>query len=327
MQNSMGSWLAEAARCVSEIFRGRDVGWEGLVEECARIGVSNGGLPSCADASCDLANPSHIDVGDSWRSYAVWTQQRAIGHVSGWWFLVRQLPLTSLPVPHSLPHFILYVPFLWQFPDVGLAIELSDSVAISWDGREVSHCTSVATSKQVPDDALLSIFFSLPTNVVNAAERKQEMKAALQARVLSTPGSTPELQVGQHVWAKWWVDRATVDGWYRATAMVSKISPAGVTVSWTGRKGTHTALTWHQAHNMLVRAGRLAPFGAGKSQPIGEELVGRKISVYWPGDDRMYGGSVASFDVALGTHRIIYNDGDDLWELLGSVDAPEYVVA
>ena len=80
----------------------------------------------------------------------------------------------------------------WQFPDVGLAIELTDSVCISWDGREVMHCTSAPTSQH---DDLLSLFFSLPSNVVRAAQRRTEMCEALRARAESDPAATPQLKV------------------------------------------------------------------------------------------------------------------------------------
>ena len=69
------------------------------------------------------------------------------------------------------PLFVLHAALLCapQFPDVGLAIELDDSCAISWDGRECAHCTSAPT--EVGGNELLSLFFSLPTNVMNAAQR------------------------------------------------------------------------------------------------------------------------------------------------------------
>jgi hypothetical protein len=53
----MASWLSEAARSMGNIFSGKDVGWEELCAEAQRVGINHGGLPSCADASCGLANP------------------------------------------------------------------------------------------------------------------------------------------------------------------------------------------------------------------------------------------------------------------------------
>ena len=99
MLNSMASWLAQAATAMGAIFKGKDVGWEHLVEACKAVSVSNGGLPSCADASCNLANPAHVDVCDAWRSYAVWTVRRNGQGVAGWWFLVHCLGAYSNHAP------------------------------------------------------------------------------------------------------------------------------------------------------------------------------------------------------------------------------------
>ena len=103
-------------------------------------------------------------------------------------------------------------------------------------------------------------------------------------------------------------------------------SPTGVVVAWAGRKGTETALSWQQSRNMLVRAGRLAPCVPSKPQPSGAELVGLRVRVYWPGDDQCFAGYVAEFAHASGMHRIVYDDGEEWWERLGSELAPEYVV-
>ena len=176
------------------------------------------------------------------------------------------------------------------------------------------------------DDALLSLFFSLPTNVVNAAERNMELKDAMRARAESDPTATAPLEVGTRVWAKWWVDLARPNAWFRATAHVKHVSEHGVTVSWVGRKGTETSFTWQNAHNTLVRAGRLERRRIGIPQVSGAELVGRRVRVYWPGDDRMYAGHVVAFHRESGAHEIEYDDGECLLEVLGSALSPEYVV-
>jgi hypothetical protein len=222
--------------------------------------------------------------------------------------------------------FVLHVVLLCapQFPDVGLAIELDDSCAISWDGRECAHCTSAAT--EVGGNELLSLFFSLPRNVMNAAQRMAELRAALVARAESTPQATEELKQHDRVWCKWWVDRSNDDGWYRATGHVVRTSAQGVTVAWTARKGTETTFTWQQARCALVHAGRLARRVTGEPQLCGAELVGRRVSVYWPGDDCMYSGKVVRYDARSRCHEIAYDDGDRLEEVLGSALSPEYVV-
>ena len=108
----------------------------------------------CGDASYNLANPCHCDVADAWRSFAIW---------------VRGNPgNNNIPAPRD--HWFL-------FPDVGLAIELVDGVAISWDGRVAAHCTSMHTGLHA-EDGLYSLFFSLPRAVVSCEIREQEMDQA-----------------------------------------------------------------------------------------------------------------------------------------------------
>ena len=60
---------------------GNDVGYEEMLKEGHF--TSYGGLPACADASYNLANPSHVDVGDAWRSYAVWVRSQPQKPVDG----------------------------------------------------------------------------------------------------------------------------------------------------------------------------------------------------------------------------------------------------
>ena len=110
-RSSMASWLALAATSFGEIFNGKGVGYEDLVAEARRVNVSNGGLPSCADASRNLANCAHVDIFDAARSYAVWMRRsRGGAQVEGWWFLVWLRSCASLNSPHqalSCPPFVL----------------------------------------------------------------------------------------------------------------------------------------------------------------------------------------------------------------------------
>ena len=116
------------------LFAGAGCGWEAFAQQ--RAAARFGGLPACADASRNLANPVHLDVGDGDRSFAVWMRgQPQLGEIVG--------------------HYLL-------FPHVGLAIELVDGVAVSWDGRVLAHCTSEPATAVRADDALFSLFFSLP---------------------------------------------------------------------------------------------------------------------------------------------------------------------
>ena len=263
---------------------------------------SYGGLPACADASYNLANPVHVDVGDAWRSYAVWVRLQPTQPIAGHWFL---------------------------FPDVGLAIELQDSVAISWDGRECAHATSAPTTEVSPSDALLSLFFSLPANVVGATERRAEMLEALHARAASK--GVASLQPGDRVWAKWYAkgEHAGSNGWRRATGDVHNVLEDGsVVVQWlhaSGRGLSLTTLTRQQAACMLVCAGVVMPEAEGPLLGAGG-LVGHRIRIYWPGEDRLYAGSVLDWNEVSGEHLVHYDDGEDWWELLGGEQARVWYV-
>ena len=58
----------------------------------------------------------------------------------------------------------------------------------------------------------------------------------------------------------------------------------------------------------------------------GVALVGQGIRVYWPRYDCMYRGKVMEYDAESESHRVLYDDGDDVWEQLGSHLTPEYVL-
>ncbi|XP_021906555.1 uncharacterized protein LOC110821133 [Carica papaya] len=63
----------------------------------------------------------------------------------------------------------------------------------------------------------------------------------------------------------------------------------------------------------------------------GEELIGRKIKVWWPLDKMFYEGIVDSYDHIKKKHRVLYSDGDEEllnlkkenWKLIGNNDFPE----
>eukprot|EP00966_Prymnesium_polylepis_P036756 853059-Prymnesium_polylepis.1 len=211
---------------------GAGCAWEDL--EAHPTAAKYGGLPACADASRNL------DVGDAHRSYAVWVRQQAqAGRVDGHWFL---------------------------FPHVGLAVELVDGVAISWDGREIWHSTSAPSQPVQHDDALLSLFFSLPLDVVAAGERRRHMADALVAHHASDAYPRWRRDMSVLVWGKWYPFVADVgtERWYRATGTIVEMgSDGGVEVDWQGEAGrgrSCSVLTLAQANQLLVCAGRVTPY-------------------------------------------------------------------
>ncbi|KAG5602107.1 hypothetical protein H5410_033477 [Solanum commersonii] len=56
----------------------------------------------------------------------------------------------------------------------------------------------------------------------------------------------------------------------------------------------------------------------------GKELVGARIKVWWPLDEKFYGGVVSSFDPVERKHKVVYDDGEaeklrlhkERWEML-----------
>ena len=139
---------------LGEHFAGRGVGWEEMLEVQGEMWPGGGNWPRCWDASDGLGNALHCDP-DGWRSYAAWVSN--VGHgglSSGWWFL---------------------------FPRHGVAIELVHGTFISWDGRVQPHCTSVP---RVGDgDRLLSLFCSLPADVMRAHDRHAKCMPVLRERM------------------------------------------------------------------------------------------------------------------------------------------------
>ena len=70
--------------------------------------------------SVNLANSPHFDVGDTSESVAIWVEEKP-GQSKNWFFVL---------------------PNLFCEGRNGVVVKLSHGVVISWDGREIFHCTS-----------------------------------------------------------------------------------------------------------------------------------------------------------------------------------------
>lgn len=70
--------------------------------------------------SVNLGNSPHYDVGDTSSSVAVWVEEKP-GTADNWYFILPNVSFVG---------------------STGLAIKLGHGVAISWDGRDIYHCTS-----------------------------------------------------------------------------------------------------------------------------------------------------------------------------------------
>ena len=141
-----------------EQFAGRGVGYEEMLERQGQLWRSRqqGDLserPVCWDMSWDLGNAEHCDR-DGWRSYARWfARHRHASASRAWWLL---------------------------FPRHGVAVQLTHGTWVSWDGRTAPHCTAVPVVAE--GDCLMSLFCSLPANVVNVLQRGEVCRAALCKR-------------------------------------------------------------------------------------------------------------------------------------------------
>ena len=84
------------------------------------------------DVSVDLGNTSHVDVHDGSQGYSVWGEEFP-GRGTNW-FLVLPNVYGLRPDPDGDD----WIRF------EGLAIRITDGVSVSWDGRDIRHCTSLS---------------------------------------------------------------------------------------------------------------------------------------------------------------------------------------
>jgi hypothetical protein len=77
--------------------------------------------------SVDLVNASHFDVNDASQGFSVWTEKMP-GLADNWYFVMPNLHELSVDGKAF----------------EGVAIKLCHSMAISWDGRIIWHCTSLS---------------------------------------------------------------------------------------------------------------------------------------------------------------------------------------
>lgn len=112
-------------------------------------------IPPTWAASRNLGNPPHLDQGDGHTSFCQWYVNGRANTVKGWWFVL---------------------------PDYSIVVELTDGVCISWDGRVVSHCTSVP---QCPHD-VYALWCSAPKAVITQMKLVSTCKSILQKRALPT---------------------------------------------------------------------------------------------------------------------------------------------
>ena len=93
------------------------------------------------DMSYNLSNPGHLDSGDISSGVSIWLRKKSSTLTSpsdNWWMVFPNLTTR-------------------KDNKKGVAIELSNGLAIQWDGRKVKHCTAIPS---VPEgDSLIGAFF------------------------------------------------------------------------------------------------------------------------------------------------------------------------
>ena len=93
------------------------------------------------DMSYNLSNPAHLDSGDISSGISIWFRKQhstQTGHNDNWWFVLPNLTTSD--------------------NKKGIAIELSNGLAIQWDGRKIKHCTAIPSVPK--DDSFIGAFFS-----------------------------------------------------------------------------------------------------------------------------------------------------------------------
>ena len=48
----------------------------------------------------------------------------------------------------------------------------------------------------------------------------------------------------------------------------------------------------------------------------GAQVVGRRIALYWMGEEQWFEGEISDFNIDNGQHRVRYDDGDHMWYCL-----------
>ena len=100
------------------------------------------------DMSYNLSNPAHLDNGDISSGVSIWLRRKSCNPTSemdNWWFVLPNLTTED--------------------GKKGIAIELSNGLAIQWDGRKVKHCTAIPSVPK--EDSFIGAFFSAKKKFLN----------------------------------------------------------------------------------------------------------------------------------------------------------------
>ena len=249
--------------------------------------TTNGKVKAAGAASKDLGNSEHCDVNDYFRSWACWVMADP-----------------TLPEPRA---------WYLLFPAVGLCIRLVHGALVSWDGRFASHCTCVQLCD--PRVSLLAFFVGPQRGLVQVAGVQEEFAQALEARTSGGVLACIPVSVGDDVWVR--VENGAHGEWRRVSGVVASQDDVGVSVKCAdGVRFVAASLV----ASCVVRAGAITRAG----ELAGATLVGKRVRVFWPEEDRCFDGVVTAFDGV--RHCVTYDDGEEAEEVLPSEDTPHYRV-
>ena len=103
------------------------------------------------DVSSNLCNSAHYDVNDASTGFAVWTETIPGNRAQKWYFV--------LPNVYGKRHD--------GTTYEGVAVELEHGVAISWDGRQVKHCSFYIENTKSPLNYLYGTFCGTKFNLID----------------------------------------------------------------------------------------------------------------------------------------------------------------
>ena len=112
------------------------------------------------DVSCDLANASHMDVNDAGPGFAVWTETFP-GSAKNWYFVLPNVYGVDRRTEKTR-----------QF--AGVAIRLNHGVAVSWDGRQVRHCSTSVTDVGRHGNHVFGVFSAPKVRLVDYSFSKRD---------------------------------------------------------------------------------------------------------------------------------------------------------
>lgn len=239
-----------------------------------------------------LGNPKHLDPGDGGRSHAVWCRGEPLKKEPESWFFL--------------------------LPDHGIAVRLVHGTCISWDGREVAHCTSIPSGAQ-PGDQLYSCFFGVKEDLRLARRRLLELQWAMECR----EGTV--FAAGDEVWVQWPYHGRGGNTGIRCRRRLGKVlqvdGEVSLILAFYHGKDENKRYTYQQDDRNVCIAGRVGCYNP--SIDNAQNLLQKRVAVYDRDVDYCVNAIVVSFDAQSMEHTLHVDHSGMVWTgKLGGWDAP-----